>query len=324
VAILSGSDLASASLNLPAGSGVYTIEVAGVTPNVPGQVIVSVGASTQPGPVQLPEVPPPAATEEVGPVFADDVCNVGAQGESSTNVRGGPSTNFAILTSLDPGERLEVTGVYNTWYRVDIEGIGEGWVRRDVVTSFGPCDVIAVLDESQIPQAPQQIAPPAETEEVGAQTGPTATSTPSPTPPQEQQQDATATHTPTTSSAQIAPDDASYSLTIPLDSNASVLDFVSYPDGDREDRVGYDVSGMNPNVALSGGRARLILAVSCFGSGTNQVQFSSGGQTYACGDVIVDREVTADSRTGSVTITAVGGSNTYVQWVLTGTATRTN
>jgi hypothetical protein len=38
----------------------------------------------------------------------------------------------------------------------------------------------------------------------------------------------------------------------------------------------------------------------------------------------VDREVTNDSRTGQVTITAVGGSGTYVQWVLTGTATRVN
>lgn len=46
------------------------------------------------------------------------------------------------------------------------------------------------------------------------------------------------------------------------------------------------------------------------------------GQTFSCGQTIVDREVTADSRTGQVTITGVGGENTYVQWVLTGTATR--
>ena len=86
----------------------------------------------------------------------------------------------------------------------------------------------------------------------------------------------------------------------------------------------WDITGMNSNTALSGGRARLIIAVSCFGTGTDNVQFFTGGQTYSCGQTIVDREVTFDSRTGQVTITAIGGTGTYVQWVLTGTATRTN
>jgi hypothetical protein len=88
--------------------------------------------------------------------------------------------------------------------------------------------------------------------------------------------------------------------------------------------VRWDITGMNPNAVLSGGRARLIITASCFGIGTQHIQFVTGGQTYSCGQTIVDREVTSDSRTGSVVITAVGGQNTYVQWVLTGTATRTN
>jgi hypothetical protein len=99
---------------------------------------------------------------------------------------------------------------------------------------------------------------------------------------------------------------------------------VSFPDGDTEDRVSYRVNGMNPNVAFSGGRARLIIAVSCFGTGTQNIQFFTGGQTYSCGQTVVDREVTFDSNTSSVLITAVAGQNTYVQWVLTGTATRIN
>jgi hypothetical protein len=103
-----------------------------------------------------------------------------------------------------------------------------------------------------------------------------------------------------------------------------VLDFVSYPGGDNEDRVRWDISGMNPNSALSGGRARLVIAASCFGNGTQNVQFFTGGQTFSCGQTIVDREVTYNSRTGSVVITAVAGEGTYVQWVLTGTATRVN
>ncbi|GAB4422478.1 MAG: hypothetical protein Kow00106_19630 [Anaerolineae bacterium] len=137
----------------------------------------------------------------------------------------------------------------------------------------------------------------------------------------------TPSYTPTTPPpVPIAPPDANFNspLNIPLDNTASTLDFVSYPDGDRQDRVRWDITGMNPNPALSGGRARLTIAASCFGTGTQNIQFSVGGQTFGCGQTIVDREVTYDSRTGQVTITAVSGSGTYVQWVLTGTATRLN
>lgn len=123
-----------------------------------------------------------------------------------------------------------------------------------------------------------------------------------------------------------APPDANFNapLNIPLDSTVSSTDFVSYPGGDREDRVRFDITGMNPNPALSGGRARLVITASCFGTGTQNIQFFTGGQTYSCGQTLIDREVTYDSRTGQVTITATGGTGTYVQWVLTGSATRLN
>ena len=139
----------------------------------------------------------------------------------------------------------------------------------------------------------------------------------------------TLTFTPTFTSSPpppVAPADALFNspLDIPLDSTASTTDFVSYPGGDTEDMVRYSVTGMNTNTSLSGGRARLIINASCFGTGTANIQFFTGGQTFGCGQTIVDREVTADSNTGTVTITAVGGQNTYVQWVLTGTATRVN
>lgn len=165
---------------------------------------------------------------------------------------------------------------------------------------------------------------------TATRTGPTATYTPSYT-PTATLAGPTATYTPsytptTQPAAQVAPADANFNapLTIPLDNTASVIDFVSYPGGDTEDRVRWDITGMNPNSALSGGRAQLTISASCFGSGIENVQFFTGGQTFSCGQTIVDQEVTADSRTGQVTITAVGGSGTYVQWVLTGTATRVN
>ena len=103
-----------------------------------------------------------------------------------------------------------------------------------------------------------------------------------------------------------------------------MTDFVSYPGGDREDRVRWDINGMNATSSLSGGRARLTLAVSCFGTGIENVTFFTGGHTFSCGQTIFDNEVTFDSKTGQVTITAVAGEGTYVQWVLTGTAVRVN
>jgi hypothetical protein len=139
------------------------------------------------------------------------------------------------------------------------------------------------------------------------------------------------THTPSptftsTSTAPVAPPDANFNapLNIPLDSTASSTDFVSYPGGDTQDQVRWDITGMNPNASLSGGRARLIITASCFGTGTATIQFATGGNTFSCGQTVVDREVTYDSRTGQVTITATGGAGTYVQWVLTGSATRIN
>lgn len=159
------------------------------------------------------------------------------------------------------------------------------------------------------------------------QVQPTATFTPSYTPTSPPTATFTPTYTPTTPpAAQEAPADARFNnpLNIQLDSTVSVLDFVSYPGGDTEDRVAWDIIGMNNNSSLPGGRARLVISVSCFGEGTEHIQFFTGGQTYACGQTIVDREVTAGQKTGSVVITAVGGNATYVQWVLTGTATRVN
>lgn len=103
-----------------------------------------------------------------------------------------------------------------------------------------------------------------------------------------------------------------------------MTDFVSHGDGDTTDRVRYSVTGMNPNTVLSGGQADLTISASCFGTGTQHVQFLTGGQTFSCGQTIVDRRVTADSDTGTITITAIGGASTYVQWVLTGTAIRVN
>jgi uncharacterized protein YraI len=124
----------------------------------------------------------------------------------------------------------------------------------------------------------------------------------------------TATRTPT-ASAPFAPPDSSFNdpLTIPYNGNASVSEFVSYPNGDTIDKVRYDVTGMPQS-----GTANLTISASCFGTGTQFITFTTGGQTVGCGQTVVTRLITTDSKTGTITITATGGTNTYVQWVLSG------
>jgi hypothetical protein len=151
----------------------------------------------------------------------------------------------------------------------------------------------------------------------------TFTPTRTPTPTLNLQPTLTFTRTPTPSVPTAPPDNEfNTPLNVPLDSSASSTDFVSYPDGDTTDRVRYDVTGLNSNSALPGGRARLTITASCFGTGTANINFTTGGQTFKCGQTIVNRLVTADSRTGTIVIEAVGGTNTYVQWVLSGSAQR--
>lgn len=308
-AFVPGGDLLPASVNLPANSGTYTLQITvnnatGATISVdvaPIGEAVSEDDTEEPTEEATPDIAP-EATEEVSPASED---GTGTPTATSTTT----STPTATLTptatnTLAPGVTPSAT-------------LTPSATPTATATSVQPTSTSTSTATSTATPSATSVQP-------------TSTYTPSPTPsPTTAQATATYTpsYTPTTPPApQVAPEDARFNapLDIPLDQTISTLDFVSYPGGDREDRVRYSVTGMNPNAALSGGRARLVIAVSCFGTGTDQIQFFTGGQTYSCGQTLVDREVTADSDTGSIVITAVGGEGTYVQWVLTGTATRIN
>ncbi len=229
------------------------------------------------------------------------------QYQPSSNVQ--PSATFTVVTDVGQSSATPTPS-----YTATTAGVA---TQANPTSTPTPSYTATTAGAATLPNAtntPTNAPPPAQPTATFTQPAlPTATFTPS--------------YTPTTPPApQQAPSDARFNspLTLQLDSTGSVTEFVSYPGGDVEDRVRYSVSGMNANSSLSGGRARLILAVSCFGNGTEHVTFFTNGQTYTCGQTIVDREVTFDSNSGSVVITAAGGSGTYVQWVLTGTATRVN
>jgi len=345
--IQSTSSGATALVSLT-GEGPYEIALSGVSQSMAGTVSVALADNTPQPPDPTPtvtgddtdDVPEPVVTEEVD---TDVTATCFVSSANTVNIRTGPSTDATVLIASVAGQAYAVTGVSGDWYQIDVPSLGTGWVFGGVVTTTGDCSAVPVIDAT----VPQPTEPaPTEAPNTGQQVTATFTPTYTPTVAQQQQQ-ATATftptytptvaqqqptatftpsYTPTTPPPQLAPEDARFNnpLNIPLDNTASVLDFVSYPDGDTEDRVRWDITGMNQNSSVSGGRANLVISVSCFGDNTDQVQFFTGGQTYGCGSTIVDQEVTFNSKTGSVVITAIGGEGTYVQWVLTGTATRVN
>jgi len=345
--IVGTSSGASAVVNVT-GQDAYEIALSGVASSMAGTVNVSLGSTSTepvtPTPQQAfatatlvtnTDPPPPVVTEEVtGETTQPNTGECVASSGGAVNIRSGPTTNDAILAQMQPGQTYSVTGVYNDWYQISVSGVS-GWVFAGVVNTSGDCTAIpAVSPQTTTDQQPTNPPPPTDAppttapDNTGVQATPTFT--PSYTPTTAVQQPTatfTPSYTPTEATvAQVAPEDARFNndLVIALDSTASVLDFVSYPDGDTEDRVRWDITGMNQSPSITGGQARLVISVSCFGQNTDQVQFFTGGQTYTCGQTIVDSNVTANSKTGSVVITAIGGTGTYVQWVLTGTATRTN
>lgn len=310
VAISSGTAQVSVALNVPPGIGVYTAEISPVYANIAGEIAVSVNPVGQ----TAQEPPPPDST--AAPVLV---------------VSATPIPQLPTATSETPLEQpsptFTVTSISLEQPTATTEVQPEQPTPTTIAATVPPEVATATLvpPPTTVPPTATFVPPPTAT--FTAPPPPTATFTPSYTPPPPPTVTYTPSYTPTTPPPPpVAPEDARFNspLNIPLDSTISVTDFVSYPEGDTEDRVRWDITGMNSNTALSGGRARLIIAVSCFGTGTDNVQFFTGGQTYSCGQTIVDREVTFDSRTGQVTITAIGGTGTYVQWVLTGTATRTN
>ena len=349
IATFIGNDSQDILVTLPQGNGTFNVEVRPLVVGTQGDIQVSIELVGAPDVAETPTptldatVPPPVATEEVENTNA---CTVINNSVNAINIRGGAGTNFEIVGSFAPNTSRTVIGVNSAtgWYQIVLLNGGVGWVFGDLVTFDGDCSQLPEVEADSQEVPPTQV-PPTNAPTQAQQATPTFTPSYTPTvAPTGQQQQATATftpsytptlqatatftpsYTPTTPPPQLAPPDARFNnpLNIALDSTASVLDFVSYPDGDTEDRVRWDITGMNSNSSLPGGRARLVISVSCFGNNTDQVQFFTGGQTYACGSTIVDQEVTFNSKTGSVVITAVGGEGTYVQWVLTGTATRVN
>jgi hypothetical protein len=283
--VLSGS-LPSVSALLPPGTPfLLVIEPGPASQQI--EIVWSVAVTTTFAPVET--ATPEDATAEAGP------CQMVFNGV--VNIRSGPGVQWdpPIGRAL-AGETLLITGHNGdySWYQVSFDD-QLGWVSGliDASEVEGDCRAIPVA-----------VYPPPNTPPTAI---PTPTETPTPVQPPE-----------------ASPDDSSNGvLAVPLDGQAQASDLVSYPDGDTEDVVVYDVSGLDTDPTAPGGRANLQIDLLCSGMGAEYIQFVIDGQTYTCGQRFT-REVTFGSRTGSVRIKATGGTGTYVQWTLAGQAPRVN
>jgi uncharacterized protein YraI len=293
VALFLGTGIDEAALTLAAGEGLYQVTVSAI------EEATTVTLSTG-GPVS-PDVPGPVATEEAAPPPppSADVCSVTG---SNVNVRSGPGTNYGIVGSLN--SPAPVTGQTNTgWWRIDLGGL-EGFVFSQVVTAAGPCGAVPLVEGPPPP-------PPVATEEVG---GPAITPTPSPTQP------GSPTEPPTQPPAQEAPTDTDpWTFNLDRDDGGIFTEVISYPTGDRIDRIITSINLDQPNPSRT-----VDFILSCNGTGSENVRFtrqSPNAQQYTCGQTITWRYAAPNNSMPFYAFFLEGTSGGYVSYTLTAIVT---
>ncbi|MEO8396622.1 MAG: hypothetical protein ABI700_26755, partial [Chloroflexota bacterium] len=224
-----------------------------------------------------------------------------------------PSAVFALDSNGEFELMLRTTGAS---VAVEIDYLERPDLAQAVEAQIATINTSAPTQEANTPVPPTETPAPTETP-VPTETPTQATLIPFPT---VDQPTPTATEIP----VRVAPNDANYQLNLALGGTGSVSDAVSFPAGDHEDRVFFDITGLDSNTTGADGRAHLLISATCSGTGTETVTFFAAGRLYHCGDTIVDRTVTAENRSGSILVTAASGDNTYVEWSLTGSAARAN
>ncbi len=264
----------------------------------------------------------PAGTEEPAGGSGQAVlptsgqCVLATLENNAVNVRSGPSTDFPILVTISPQSTYPVIGRNNdsTWFLITYGGgSNQGWVSASVTRLGGNCTAIPVATFAPLPTTSGPTRTPTATLPGGVTATPSATS-PNGTGP-------TATPSPTQPQAQVAPADSDYFLNVDMGNQngaftqGSVSNVVSYPNGDTEDRLFFSTNNIN-NQGGSGTLVRQIFNFTCSGTGSEFMEFFSGGQTYGCGQTYIINAAGPDSDTGSIRIRATGGSATYVQWTI--------
>ena len=74
------------------------------------------------------------------------------------NVRGGPGTEYPVLSVITAGTRVKITGIgpKDEWYQVEVSGLAKpAWIFRDLTETVGSLDGVKRFSESEIPPRPE-------------------------------------------------------------------------------------------------------------------------------------------------------------------------
>ena len=91
-------------------------------------------SSPNPAPIPPGPTPPPPPPPPPGPGAVGNLIGTVRTTSGNLNLRSGPGTNFAVISSLPNGTPLTVTGEQNGWYSVRTYGGTNGWVSSDFIT----------------------------------------------------------------------------------------------------------------------------------------------------------------------------------------------
>lgn len=241
-------------------------------------------------PTQTPFTVVVTATTEAQPTEAEPTAepdsSASATLKQNLNVRGGPSTAYAIVVSLGGGTTLPVIGktADGSWLLVEISG-GSGWISAPYADVTG-------LDSVPVVSAPPPPAPPTSS---GSSASPTATSS--------------SGSGGSGGGGQTAPSDSDISTDVNIKNDAkSYNGVISYPDGDTIDQIYVHIVGFD-SITTSGD---VSFTLTCSGEGAGNVKVFGGG---SCNNTWT-KFFTNDSDQQLIRVYLDSGGSAYVNWTL--------
>jgi uncharacterized protein YraI len=138
-----------------------------------------------PGAVALPTATAQPAAGEAAPPIPTTISKPLAQASNSMNVRGGPGTDYPVVSAINAGDQVEIIGKnpQSDWWQVLLPAGLQGWVYGPLVQTLG--DTAGVAVAANIP-APPPTATPAPVVEAPPAESPSAEQPSAEPPPAEQ------------------------------------------------------------------------------------------------------------------------------------------
>jgi hypothetical protein len=129
------------------------------SPTAPPSVTPSAVDGVIPTPEPVLSVTPslasaPAPTLDPSPITT--VTRVALTARDTTNIRGGPGTEYPVVGAMEPKQVLEINGrnASGDWWRVVYTGTLQAWVSGQIVDLSGPTESIAIVTDTVNYKAP--------------------------------------------------------------------------------------------------------------------------------------------------------------------------